>query len=130
MAPWVTCFLLKHDLSLDFQNSYNQSVIVCASVTPVLGAGQEAGMEIGGGAGAGDIDWGRGRGRGWRRQGQVDLHHPLPARFRFRISGRPCLRNEGGRTGAMTEELRALAAMQPTCISFPAPTWWLTTVWD
>lgn len=113
MAPWVTCFLLKHDLSLDFQNSYNQSVVVCGSVTSVLGAGQGAGM---------DGDWGQGRKRGWRRQGQVDLHRPLPARFRFRISGRPCLRNEGGRTGAMTEELRALAATQPTCISFPAPT--------
>lgn len=68
MAQWVKCFLLKHDLNLDFQDLYNQSVVVCI-YNP----------SAGGGAGGGNGDWGRGRGRGWRRQRQMDLQRSLPA---------------------------------------------------
>lgn len=55
MAQWVKCFLLKHDLNLDFQDPYNQSVVVCI-YNP----------SAGGGAGGGNGDWGWGRRPGWR----------------------------------------------------------------
>lgn len=54
MAQWVKCFLLKHDLSLDFQSPYNQSVVVCICNPS---------------AGGGDGGWGRGRRRGWMERG-------------------------------------------------------------